>query len=142
MERKHGVGTESESEDVEEIITATSSASHPETSHLKRATTRMASPRQPLSTELSHDHELVKPQGSAARKQTDRQQPLIVVGCLVAAAIATACVRQWLKRRKLRPQSQSIEHLITRCSLQPSPAVLEASPSAPLQSTSFVVSQV
>ena len=142
MGRKRDVITDSDSEDVEEIVTATSSASLPETSHIKRATTHGLSPRQPLSTELSHDAPLVKPRASAARKQTDRRQPWIVVGCLVAAAIATACVRQWLRRRKLRPQSHDVEHLITRCSLQPSAAVLEASPPAPLQSTTFVVSQV
>ena len=68
-----------------------------------------------------------------------RQKPsAAVLGCLAAAALATACIGWWFKRRKLKRKTQDARHLFVKCRLTPSEAVLAAVPAPPLLSTTFV----
>ena len=68
-----------------------------------------------------------------------RQKPsAAVLGCLAAAALATACIGWWFKRRKLKRKAQDARHLFVKCRLTPSEAVLAAVPAPPLLSTTFV----
>lgn len=145
MGREHVANTASDSEEVEDVIETSIPPISRERPPVERASTRRkASAHQSAVAEPRDSSELLpesaKPKTKS--KQTDQQRPLLIAGCLVAAAIATACVRQLLKRRKLKPKTHSVEHLITRCSLEPSSAVQNASPPPPLHSTNFVVSQV
>lgn len=68
-----------------------------------------------------------------------RQKPsAAVLGCLAAAALATACIGWWFKRRKLKRKAQDARQLLVKCRLMPSEAVLAAVPAPPLLSTTFV----
>lgn len=62
----------------------------------------------------------------------------VLLGCMAAAALATACIGWWYKRRKLKRKHQDVRHLITKCSLAPSEAVLTAVPAPPLLAHTFV----
>ena len=134
----------SDSEDINNDVPSTSErAPQPQSLGPKRTDHTISRARQRATvTDPSEVAEHRAPHARSASRQSHRQKPLIVVGCLVAAAVATACLRHWLKRRKLRPKAQDVEPLITRCKLQPSISVQNASPSGPLHSTTFVVSQV
>lgn len=68
-----------------------------------------------------------------------RQRPsAAALGCLAAAALATACIGWWFKRRKLKHKAQDARQLYVKCRLMPSEAVLAAAPAPPLLSTTFV----
>ena len=78
-------------------------------------------------------------QHKPARHRHNGHKPSpLVLGCIAAAALATACVGWWIKRRKLKGRHQNVQHFITKCNLSPSEAVLTAVPPPPLLSTSFV----
>lgn len=84
-------------------------------------------------------------QSSGSRKavqhkpSTGGQKPsAAILGCLAAAALATACIGWWFKRRKLKRKARDAKHLFTKCKLTPSTAVSEAIPAPPLLSTTFV----
>lgn len=132
----------SDSEDIDELPTTSTSLSQSaypgtaRTGRKKSSAPRIVSATQP--SEVAEDHALQK---HSFHERRHPQKPLLVVGCLVAAAVATACLRHWLKRRKLRPKAQNVEALLTRCKLQPSMPAQTAG-SAPLHNTTFVVSQV
>ena len=145
MDRKHVANTASDSEEVQDVIETSVQPTSRGRPPVERASTRRkASAHQSALADPRDSSELLPASSKPKKKskQTNQQRPLLIAGYLVAAAIATACVRQWLKRRKLRPKTHSVEHLITRCSLEPSSAVQNASPPPPLHSTNFVVSQV
>lgn len=137
--------SDSDSESVEAIVVAAPAIQADEDPKVKvkhRIRKAKASKRPRKLDEPSTDSQSVATAPSTKHKAKDSQRPLILVGCLVAAAVATACFRQWFQRRKLKPKTQNIQNLITKCNLQPSEAVLTASPHPPLKSTAFVVSQV
>lgn len=117
-----------------------------------------SSPSPPMSTEVEtiespvHTHprrerlrarQALQSVGSKKAVQhkpsTGRQKPsAAVLGCLAAAALATACVGWWFKRRKLKRKARDARQLYTKCKLTPSTAVLEAVPAPPLLSSTFV----
>lgn len=66
------------------------------------------------------------------------QTPPVLFGCVLAAALATACFGRWFRRRKLKHKRQDVQCLLTQCKLEPSPAVQQRSPPPPLLSTTFV----
>jgi hypothetical protein len=66
------------------------------------------------------------------------QSPPVMFGCLLAAALATACFGRWFRRRKLKHKRQDVQRLVTKCKLEPSPAVQQRLPPPPLLSTTFV----
>ena len=66
------------------------------------------------------------------------QSPPVLLGCFLAAALATACFGRWFRRRKLKHKRQDVQRLVTKCKLEPSPAVQQGSPPPPLLSTTFV----
>lgn len=68
--------------------------------------------------------------------------PAGILACLAAAALATACISWWFKRRKLKHKTQDARHLFTKCTLAPSQAVMTAAPAPPLLSTTFVTTAV
>lgn len=66
------------------------------------------------------------------------QSPPVMFGCFLAAALATACFGRWFRRRKLKHKHQDVQRLVTKCKLEPSPAVQQRLPPPPLLSTTFV----
>lgn len=71
-----------------------------------------------------------------------RQRSPVLIGCVLAAALATVCLGRWFRRRKLKHKRQDVQHLLTKCKLEPSQAVQEALPPPPLLSISFVATAV
>ena len=129
----------SDSEDIDELPTTSRPLS--QSTHGMERTGRKKFPAPRIVSATPSDvPENRASQKHGSREQRHPQKPLLVVGCLMAAAVATACLRHWLKRRKLRPKAQNVEALITRCKLQPSTPAQAGS--VPLHSTNFVVSQV
>lgn len=71
-----------------------------------------------------------------------RQRSPVLIGCVLAAALATVCLGRWFRRRKLKHKRQNVQHLLTKCKLEPSQAVQEALPPPPLLSITFVATAV
>lgn len=65
-----------------------------------------------------------------------------ILGCLAAAALATACIGWWFKRRKMKHKTQDARQLFIKCTLAPSQAVMAAVPAPPLLSTTFITTAV
>ena len=95
--------------------------------------------RQALISDAS-DKPLI--QRAHAKSRTTRMGSPVVIGCAVAAALATVCLGWWLKRRKLRHKRKTVGHLLTKCKLTPSVAVQSAIPPPPLLATTFVTTGV
>ena len=72
-----------------------------------------------------------------AHHAANKPSPLLL-GCVAAAALATAGIGWWFKRRKLKRKHQDVRHLLQKCKLSPAEAVLTAVPAPPLLSTTFV----
>ena len=72
------------------------------------------------------------------KPHTGHKPSPLVLGCVAAAALATACIGWWLKRRKLKRKHQDVWHLLQKCNLSPSEVVLTAVPAPTLLSTTFV----
>jgi len=66
------------------------------------------------------------------------QSPPVLFGCCLAAALATALFGRWFRRRKLKHKCQDVQRLVTKCKLEPSPAVQQRLPLPPLLSTTFI----
>ena len=111
--------------------TAVESVESPALSQTRRERLRA---RQALQSDVQEKADQHKP-----AKHHRRQKPsAAVLGCLAAAALATACIGWWFKRRKLKRKAQDARQLFLKCRLMPSEAVLTAVPAPPLLSTTFV----
>ena len=107
-------------------------AQSPSPSHPRRDRLRASQASQSAEPKAESQHKL-------SMRSHSRQKPsTAVLGCLAAAALATACVAWWFKRRKLKRKVQDARQLFVKCKLTPSKAVLEAVPAPPLLSTTFV----
>ncbi|KAA6429725.1 MAG: hypothetical protein FRX49_00159 [Trebouxia sp. A1-2] len=54
------------------------------------------------------------------------------------APLATACFGRWFSRRRSKHKCQDVQRLVTKCKLEPSPAVQQRLPPPPVLSTTFV----
>ena len=116
------------------------SASHPETQPVTSPSRRdrlRARQSLPSSTHGQHNEHQ-----SQSRSPHRRQTSPVLIGCVLAAALATVCLGRWFRRRKLKHKRQNVRHLLTKCKLEPSQAVQEALPPPPLLSNTFVTTAV
>lgn len=129
--------SDTEADDARNVLrVSTTTTSEPAVTSSRRERVRA---RQTLFSAASGKQNEHRPR---ARSRSKRTASPLLVGCALAAALATACLAKWFTRRKLKRKPANVRHLLDKCHLSPSQAVQEASPPPPLLSATFVTTQV
>lgn len=136
---EHELNSSTEAEDTDTGLSPSTQTTSAPQSSVQTSRRERVRARQALQSGPSQKHVQHK---AKKESRTGLKASPVLLGCVVAAALGTACIARWFNRRKLKHKRTNVQHLLTKCKLEPSEAVQAASPPPPLLSTTFVTTAV